>query len=214
VYVTQASSNARITGFLAAKVAQNLLRLPNGDPNKFWCVGFSTGCHLCGYLGMAMPANQRFGRVTGLSPAGPGMEDIPDIRIGINPSAAKFVDIVHSDISHLFGTKRRCGHHDYYFTGHEWAIDLSLTSIFNLQPLCEGVCQHRRAKDFFISSLGQPPECFASNRHCTSEFDIPGSCIPDPACWAYGGYNANRSCVKTGIVHLPVNSKPPYCTKL
>lgn len=212
VYVPKAASNSRAAGMMGAKIAQHLLRLPNSDPRRFWCVGSSTGAHLCGYLGMAMAsAGQTIGRVTGLSPAGPGLEDNPDVRIGVNPSSAHFVDIIHSDVSHMLGTKRRLGHHDSYFSGHEFAINLSLKSIFNLQPICEAFCQHLRAIDFFIQSLKQSRECFATTTHCQSETDR-NSCYDDVSCWAYAGYYADQSCLRTGIVHLKISPKEPYCT--
>lgn len=51
-----------------------------------------------------------------MDPAGPSFESSPDLSIGLNPSCATFVDILHTDTS-TYGTLRPLGHIDFYPAG-------------------------------------------------------------------------------------------------
>jgi len=112
----QAASNTRTVGAYTALVFQNLLRQSGSAASRMWCTGHSLGSHVCGHAGMKMPSNSRLGRVTGMDPAGPLFEGQSDKTIGLNPTSAVFVDILHTD-GDQYGTKRDIGHIDFYPTG-------------------------------------------------------------------------------------------------
>lgn len=51
----------------------------------------------------------------GMDPAGPWFEGSLDRTVGINPTSATFVDIIHTDV--IYGTLRDLGHIDFYPAG-------------------------------------------------------------------------------------------------
>lgn len=208
----QSASNTRTAGAYTAVVIQNLLRQPSANASKFWCVGHSLGSHVCGHTGMSMPSDQQLGRITGLDPAGPAFETNKDVKIGINPSSAKFVDIMHTSI--ILGTERKLGHIDFYVVGHQLAgLDLSFKSAFELGIICGPLCAHKRSVDFMIASLRGTDNCFSADRQCTSEYNLLGSCTVDDKCVAYMGYRADHGCKTTGIFLVKVPPEAPFCTQ-
>jgi len=52
---------------------------------------------------------------TGMDPAGPSFEGSSDKTIGLNPTCATFVDILHT--AKDYGTTRDLGHIDHYPSG-------------------------------------------------------------------------------------------------
>ena len=67
-----------------------------------------------------------------MDPAGPWFEGIPDKTVGLNPTSARFVDIIHTD--HTYGTERDIGHIDFY------------PNAGDNQPSCGGGKDHLIAK--------------------------------------------------------------------
>jgi len=198
----QAASNTRTAGAYTALVFQNLLRQSGTAASRMWCTGHSLGSHVCGHTGMKMPSNQRLGRVTGMDPAGPLFEGSSDKTIGLNPTSATFVDILHTDTE--YGTLRDIGHIDFYPTGGR------------NQPGCvTSICSHGRAHDFMIESIKR--DCFAARQRCTNYNSLPGSC--STACTsscgsfpcAYMGYGADSSCNRSGMYYLSVTGSGSYC---
>jgi len=198
----QAASNTRTVGAQTALVFQNLLRQSGSAASRMWCTGHSLGSHVCGHAGMKMPTGSKLGRVTGMDPAGPNFEGSSDKTIGLNPSSANFVDILHTDTE--YGTLRDLGHIDFYPTGGR------------NQPGCAtSICSHGRAHDFMIESIKQ--DCFRATQRCTNYNNLPGSCSTSctSSCGsfpcAYMGYAADSSCNRSGIYYLTVRASGTYC---
>jgi len=194
----QAASNTRTTGAYTALVIDTLVTNGFGSHSRMWCVGHSLGSHVCGHTGM----RTSLGRVTGMDPAGPSFESNSDLTIGLNPTSASLVDVIHSDTS-TYGTLRNIGHLDFYPAGgHD-------------QPGCVSDiagCSHSRAHEYMEQSIRQ--DCFQSRSRCTSYTVIPGSCS-SCTCGAlpcaYMGYGADFSCQLSGIFYLDISSNQPYC---
>ena len=72
--------------------------------------------------------------VSGLDPAGPSFQGSDDLTIGLNPTAAQFVDIIHTDIA--LGNENILGHIDFFPTGYQYQFDFSFTSAFEIGFIC------------------------------------------------------------------------------
>jgi hypothetical protein len=217
----QAASNTRTVGAYLASVYRNLLTRAGTAASRMWCTGHSLGSHVCGHAGMHMPANQRLGRVTGLDPAGPLFEGSSNKAIGLNPTSATFVDILHTDAGEL-GTTRDIGHIDFYPTGGKnqpgCVFQDFSEEAFNRwdsepSPQAANGCAHSRAYQFMESSVRS--DCFHSRQRCTNFNNLPGSCSTCTSgafpC-AYMGYAAESSPNRSGLYYLTVTANSPYCT--
>jgi len=185
-----------------------------------WCVGHSLGAHVCGHTGMKMPRHIPLGRVTGMDPAGPLFEQSSDLLIGINPTSATFVDIIHTDSDEL-GTLRTLGHIDFYPDGGMWQSGcISLKQGFKSLPPekfddeidLRNICSHSRAYIYMTESIKR--DCFHSRDKCTNYLLLPLSCS-ECTCGAfpcaYMGYGADSGCNTTGIFYLNVSLFSPHC---
>jgi len=216
----QAAMNTRTTGAFTALVYQNLLRVSGSAPSRMWCVGHSLGSHVCGHTGMKMPTNQRLGRITGLDPAGPTFEGSADKTIGLNPTSANLVDVLHTAFD--LGTTRDIGHQDFYPSGgrnqpgcfmQKQFTDETFENWDKDDPEQQNGCDHSRAYQFMTESI--KADCFATRQRCTNYNLLPGSCT---ACagncvCGYMGYAADtgRGCLNSGIMYLTVSANVPYC---
>jgi pancreatic lipase-related protein 1/phosphatidic acid-selective phospholipase A1 len=201
----QAAADTRSAGRYITAIVQRLLQVGGSSPARMWCVGHSLGSHVCGHAGMYLPANQRLGRATGMDPAGPLFEVNNNKLIGINPTSATFVDILHTDGTDAasLGTRRDLGHIDFYPNGG------------GSQTGCgsNNSCSHSRAYQFMTESIKR--DCFHATQRCTNFNNLPGSCTNCGGCGAfpcaYMGYAAESSCNRSGMYYLQTNAGVPYC---
>jgi hypothetical protein len=217
----QAASNTRTVGALISEVMKNLLTVSGTTSGRLWCVGHSLGSHVCGHNGMHMPANAPLGRATGLDPAGPFFEISADKTIGLNPTSATFVDIIHTDSLEL-GTMRDLGHIDFYPNNGIDQPGCVLTRFtaetfenWDSEEFAQAAnsCAHSRAYQFHESSVRS--DCFQARQRCSNYNSLPGSCVECSVgsfpC-AYMGYAADISANLTGLYHITVTASSPYCT--
>ncbi|GAB0192002.1 pancreatic lipase-related protein 2 [Grus japonensis] len=95
---TEAVNNVRIVGAELVYLV-NLLEKDYGySPANIHFIGHSLGAHAAGEAGRRKPG---IGRITGLDPAGPLFQYTPTM-VRLDPSDAKFVDIIHTHAGHLF----------------------------------------------------------------------------------------------------------------
>jgi pimeloyl-ACP methyl ester carboxylesterase len=216
----QAASNTRTTGAYTARVYQNLLSVSGSTNSRMWCVGHSLGSHVCGHTGMSLPINSRLARITGLDPAGPLFETNSDKTVGLNPTSAGLVDVIHTDQE--LGTERDIGHLDFYPNGGNGQPGCFLKDIYNDETfhmfdddmeLYDG-CSHSRAYQFMTESIKS--DCFRGTSRCTNYNNLPGSCSTCTTCGStpcsFMGYAADNSCVRSGMYYITVTSSAPYCT--
>jgi hypothetical protein len=210
----QAASNTRTTGAYTARVFANLASSGGSATSRFWCIGHSLGSHVCGHTGM----RTSLGRVTGMDPAGPLFENNPSKLVGLNPSSASFVDVIHT--AEDLGTERDIGHLDFYPAGgrHQPGCFVKESEFseefWDSNKELRDSCSHSRAYEFMIESIKS--DCFRATQQCSNYDNIPGSCSTCSGCGSLGcafmGYAADSSCDRSGMYYLTVTGSAPYCT--
>lgn len=96
---SQAVANIRLIGAITAHVVHMIYEeVGLKDLDKVHMMGHSLGAHLSGYTGYTLQKDfgLMLGRITGMDPAEPLFGDT-DPLVRLDPSDAKFVDIIHSD---------------------------------------------------------------------------------------------------------------------
>jgi len=225
VWYPQSAANTRTTGAEIALIADRLKQERGVNPSLLWCVGFSLGGHTCGFAGK----RTRFGRITGLDPAGPWFA-IFKHTARLHHTDADFVDVIHTDGSPLSpGTLLEMGHVDFYpnkgqdqpgcsLDNYEGVYDSDETVLESVR-LNVITCNHFRSTAYFLESLNNP-ECFkATHCECTDLDRLPESCVPCSYDSPQMGIHAvdwdnriRRQSDKTMKVYLQTNSNAPYCS--
>ncbi|KAJ8889271.1 hypothetical protein PR048_008769 [Dryococelus australis] len=133
------------------------------DPADVHMIGHSLGAHTAAYAGERIDG---LGRITGLDPAEPYFQGMPNI-VRLDSSDANLVDVIHTDGKSIFllgyGMSQPCGHLDFYpNNGKEQpGCDLTETPL-PLTLIKEGIeeasrvlvaCNHIRAIKLFIDSI-------------------------------------------------------------
>ncbi|KAK9696432.1 Lipase [Popillia japonica] len=177
------------------------------EPGNVHLIGHSLGAHTAGYAGSMIPG---LGRITGLDPAEPYFQGMPE-NVRLDPSLdAEFVDVIHTDGKGIFflgyGMSQPCGHLDFYpNNGKEQpGCDITQSPLVPLTLIRDGLeeasrvlvaCNHVRAIKLFIDSInGQCPyiahQC-PSYQHFQSGkcFD----CKPGSGSCALMGYHSDIS---------------------
>ncbi|XP_058975748.1 pancreatic lipase-related protein 2 isoform X2 [Musca domestica] len=172
-------------------------------------IGHSLGAHIAGNIGRYF--NGLLGRVTGLDPALPLF--LPNSPDSLHPSAAVFVDVIHTDYP-VFGDITPRGTVDFYPNfGH------------TPQRGCEGVdivtansCSHNRAVLLYAESIGLPNNfpsmpCTlkAIKMHMSSKCmgPTPGVSVDEIGdSVVYMGEYVSKS--SSGIFYLSTYGTPPF----
>uniref|UniRef100_H0V008 Triacylglycerol lipase n=1 Tax=Cavia porcellus TaxID=10141 RepID=H0V008_CAVPO len=169
---SQASQNIRVVGAEVAYLVQVLSTSLNYAPENVHIIGHSLGAHTAGEAGKRL--NGLVGRITGLDPAEPYFQDTPE-EVRLDPSDAKFVDVIHTDISPIlpslgFGMSQKVGHMDFFPNGGK---DM---------PGCKtGIsCNHHRSIEYYHSSILNPEGFLGYPCASYDEFQESG-CFPCPA---------------------------------
>lgn len=69
------------------------------NPNDVHLIGHSLGAHTAGYAGEKLGGN--IGRITGLDPAEPYFQGMPN-HLRLDPTDARLVDVIHTDGKSIF----------------------------------------------------------------------------------------------------------------
>jgi len=213
LWYPQSASDTRSVGTEIGLVAASMVNR-GLDRSLLYCSGHSLGSHVCGHAGQRI----KFGRITGMDPAGPLFEN-RDWACGLNPSCADVVDVMHTNgqasIVMNLGTMKPLGHVDFYPNGGGHQPECILDprkydeyeeadSVVDLMP----ACSHFRAVLYFLESIRTP--CFNARQLCTDPSDLPGSCsssaIPLQTMGFHSGSYSGR-----GIYYLTTKGKKPYC---
>lgn len=190
---SQATANTRVVGMEIAYLVNTMIEHVGVDPEDVHLIGHSLGAHIVGYAGERIKG---LGRITGLDPAEPYFQYLPE-HVRLDPTDAKFVDAIHTDSRTIlllgYGMVQPVGHLDFYVNGGMeqpgcHLVDIPLTAI-TIDMITAGrelvACNHLRAIEFFIDSLlpdaeyigyecpdydsflqGQCYTCGMENRHC------------------------------------------------
>jgi len=212
IWYPQSASDTRSVGTEIGLIAANLIARGGSAQARLYCVGHSLGGHVCGHAGQ----KTKFGRITGLDPAGPLFEN-RDWSVGLNPSCADLVDVMHTNgeanLVLNLGTMKQLGHVDFYPNGGGTQPDCIFDPLFSdmvedkkidLMP----ACSHMRAIPYYLESIKTP--CFLSRHTCSNTANLPGSCTPSANPVQTMGYNSNQYSAR-GIFYLETDKKSPFC---
>uniref|UniRef100_A0A8C8TU32 Triacylglycerol lipase n=1 Tax=Peromyscus maniculatus bairdii TaxID=230844 RepID=A0A8C8TU32_PERMB len=163
---TQAAYNTRVVGAEIAFLVQVLSTELGYSPEDVHLIGHSLGAHVAGEAGRRLEGN--IGRITGLDPAEPCFEGLPE-EVRLDPSDAMFVDVIHTDSAPIvpylgFGTSQKSGHLDFFPNGGKEMPGCQkniLSTIVDINGIWEGTqnfaaCNHLRSYKYYASSILNP----------------------------------------------------------
>jgi hypothetical protein len=220
LWYPQSASDTRAVGSEIGLVARNVIANGGSATERLYCIGHSLGGHICGHAGMT----EHFGRITGLDPAGPWFEGREDPTVGLNPTCADSVDVIHTNglpgIILNLGTMNVLGHVDFYPHGggrqpgcildpREEEMTLEELGKPGIQLDWMPACSHNRVLTLFRESILTP--CFnVRYADCSDQYDVPASCTlySDPV--QNMGYHADNY-GHTGIFFLETGRESPFC---
>lgn len=116
---TQATANTRLVGLELAYFINWLIKNRSLDPKNVHIIGHSLGAHTAGYAGAMVPG---LGRITGLDPAEPYFQGMPN-HVRLDPSDADLVDVIHTDGKSIFLLGKF--HKKYFLSSRLEPTDLS-----------------------------------------------------------------------------------------
>ncbi|NXK54293.1 LIPR3 protein, partial [Chauna torquata] len=149
---TEAVNNVRIVGAELVYLV-NLLEKDYGySPANIHFIGHSLGAHAAGEAGRQKPG---IGRITGLDPAGPLFQYTPPM-VRLDPSDAKFVDVIHTHAGHLFFDFGKFSHKGQHIHG---SLSESDQSSFMLHISAPGILQTCGHLDFYPNGGKKMPGC-------------------------------------------------------
>ncbi|XP_002738620.1 pancreatic lipase-related protein 2-like [Saccoglossus kowalevskii] len=206
---SKSAKNTDEVGYEIAEFIQFLVDETRHSSNQIHLIGFSLGAHASGHAGRRIPD---IARISGLDPAGPAFEG-ESTSIRLDPSDAKFVDVIHTDGDPLivggFGAWSECGHVDYYPNGGK------------NQPGCSGEESVQYSDDYVhpyggeICDHGRAHELYAASIHDCEFKAYP--CEPGEECDECGGLNGcnemgfHTSKSPEGSFYVKTTGTAPYC---
>ncbi|XP_012286201.1 pancreatic triacylglycerol lipase-like [Orussus abietinus] len=160
-------------------------------------IGHSLGAHVAGNAGFIL--NGTLGRITGLDPASPGFHVLASENRRLDPSDAKFVDIIHT-CGAILGFLQPLGHVDFYPNGG-----------VAVQPGCcctvevTEACSHGRSYMYYTESINSKTGFPAKKCSSWNAF-TKGDCEDNDT--ALMGAHVSHSA--SGSYYLRTRSEPPY----
>jgi len=180
---SQAAANTRLVGLEVSMLVNKLITEHGVEAGDVHIIGHSLGSHIAGYAGERIPA---LGRISGLDPAEPLFQGMPDF-VRLDPTDALFVDVIHTDAKSIlmggYGLKQPIGHVDFYPNGGEVQPGCSLLELPSLStitveditlPSADTVgrhlvaCAHNRAIHLFIDSIRNMRTCPMVGHKCSN----------------------------------------------
>lgn len=207
-----AAANTRIVG----KELSTILNQLEDEFSKFrtHCIGHGLGAHTCSYA--ANGSITFLDRVTALDPANLYFENA-FYKVRVNPSVAKIVDVIHTDIGEMvenngsFGMKKPTGTVDVYVNGGKNQPGCpTVEASAPLNPNTDKGCNHNRAITYFIESINS--FCPFTAFQCNSWDDyLNGKCIQcgKGGCTVVGYYADDFKVF--GSFYVATSESPPFC---
>ncbi|XP_048000133.1 pancreatic triacylglycerol lipase-like [Leguminivora glycinivorella] len=168
--------------------------------DRLHLIGHSLGAHVMGIA--ASKTKLTVGRVTGLDPARPLFEYPKTLKMGLTPSAAEFVDVIHT-CGGTLGIDENGGHVDFYPNGGKSPQPGCDSKFFIFVP---EPCSHSRAHKYFSESIANPrgfPSCQSKG---WAEYLSSTACKETTVM----GEDVDRN--SRGQYYLSTNAKAPFAT--
>ncbi|CAO2585954.1 Pancreatic lipase-related protein 2 [Lemmus lemmus] len=198
---TQAAYNTRVVGAEIAFLVQVLSTELQYNPENVHLIGHSLGSHVAGEAGRRLQG--RLGRITGLDPAEPCFQGLPE-EVRLDPSDAMFVDVIHTDSNPMipnlgFGMSQKVGHLDFFPNGGKEMPGCNksiLSTIVDKNGILQGAqeyisCNHLRSFMYYNSSILNPGGFLGYPCSSYEEFQkVENGCFPcpDEGCPQMGHY--------------------------
>nr|CAB3264979.1 pancreatic lipase-related protein 2-like [Phallusia mammillata] len=209
-----AVSNTRVVGAQVAHLIKTLMANHGAHAEDFHLIGFSLGAHVTGFAGKKVQESgkrYKVGRITGLDPANPGFNH-DNASVRLDKTDAKFVDVIHTDTSTLFGManglNRNLGHIDFYPNGGADQTGCHDGSKHWIKAVTDmTMCDHLRAPMLFKHSINATgPENEMDGYKCDSfEKFKRGTCL---RCRGRGGkHKGGNRCRQMGYWATPLRGK-------
>jgi len=210
----QAVGNTRLVGDQMSRMIEVIRNDTGINWKKLRLVGFSIGAHVAAYAAQNLKKKGLFvPRLTGLDPAAPYFET-KHIDRRIDPTDAKFVDVIHTDSKTLFingfGTIKRVGHVDFFPNGGYHQIGCGKLDIGIMEYFA---CSHYRSMRYFLESINHN-NCPFYGYPCKSyEKFTKGECnrCPDEGCPQMGYHVTKPSRLLPLKFFLKTSNAVPYC---
>ncbi|KAH8233936.1 hypothetical protein KR032_004165, partial [Drosophila birchii] len=196
---SQAVENSKYVGRCLAYLLAKLVNDRLVFEEDLHLIGFGLGAHIAGFTSNFMPKNLPLERITALNPAKPlFLGPIDDDKL--DPSDAKFVDVVHTDVL-MLGLLNSVGHVDFYVN-----MGISQPNCGDVKKISTHYCYHERAVTYYAESITTPVGFFGykcPNYHSFME----GECPPNNDIEQMGFYVRLGA---RGIYFLDTNYDSPY----
>ncbi|XP_041674331.1 pancreatic lipase-related protein 2 [Drosophila eugracilis] len=195
---SEAVHNAKYVGQCIAHLLTMLLDNELVQSEDIHLIGFGLGAHVAGFAGNFL-SNNKLEHITALDPAKP-LYLVNDTAQKLDPSDAKFVDVIHTDVM-MLGLLDPVGHVDFY-------LNMGVT-----QPNCGPVnemdthyCYHNRAADYYGESIASPTGFYGF--YCPNfKSYASGLCVPKKDIQLMG---INVEPEARGRYFMDTNNSPPY----
>lgn len=235
----QAVANIRLVGAMVGHLLEMVAQHHLQGADGIHLIGHSLGAHLSAYAGYALQRdfNLTVGRISGLDPAEPHFARAA-APVRLEPSAARFVDVVHTDASAFIrgglGIIERVGHVDFYANGGTdqpgcdagvaHYIDAERGSFFRGVRMFLG-CNHVRSYQYYTESILKGG-CRFNAIECDSYVDLKeGRCFGcrQRTCLEFGfdsaaGYDRllHEGRIRRGqrlLLYYMTSDHPPFCSE-
>nr|ABA71709.1 male accessory gland protein [Drosophila melanogaster] len=195
---TEAVHNAKYVARCTAQLLRVLLESGLVKIEDLHLIGLGLGAHVAGFIGQFLPEH-KLEHITALDPAKP-FYMVKDPALKLDPTDAKFVDVVHTDVT-MLGLLDAVGHVDFYLN-----MGVSQPNCGPINKMETHFCYHNRAADYYAESISSPSGFYGFYCPNFKSF-AKGICIPDKNIELMGFHVDPKA---RGRYFLDTNNGPPY----
>ncbi|EDW88949.2 uncharacterized protein Dyak_GE19008 [Drosophila yakuba] len=195
---TEAVHNAKYVGLCTAQFLQKLIEDGLVRTEDLHLIGLGLGAHVAGFAGQFIQQHT-LEHITALDPAKP-LYLVNDTAEKLDPTDAKFVDVVHTDVM-LLGLLEAVGHVDFYLN-----MGVSQPNCGPVNQMETHFCYHNRAADYYAESISSTSGFYGF--HCPNfKSFATGICVPQQNIQLMGFHVHPEA---RGRYFLETNNGPPY----
>ncbi|KAH8245795.1 hypothetical protein KR038_005169, partial [Drosophila bunnanda] len=196
---SQAVDNAKYVGRCLALLLTKLVDDRLMFEEDLHLIGFGLGAHIAGLTANFMPKQLPLQRITALNPAKPLFLG-SDSADKLDPSDAKFVDVMHTDVL-MLGLLNPVGHVDFYVN-----MGISQPNCGDISKISTHYCYHNRAVSYYAESIITPVGFFGYRCPSYHSF-LEGNCQASNEVEQMGFYVRLGA---RGLYFLETNYFSPY----